>query len=134
MNKNVSVVMTVFAIMLHGIAPVSAAEIVNETTLQSIATIEDVVVNDGVVSGRVVNRGKHRLEDVQLVVNYDWLWQQEFQPGTNSPSWVEFHTLPETLSPGASAPFTIMPTRPLPIRNDGETVISARVMGFTEYR
>ena len=44
-----------------------------------VVTIRNLTV--GVVSGELVNRSARQLRDVQLLIRYVWLWNDEFHPG-----------------------------------------------------
>jgi hypothetical protein len=95
--------------------------------------VRDVNVEDGTVSGVVVNNSDRRLRDVRLVIRYDWLWNKEFSPGDNSPGRAVYYTLPEEIPPGGRVAFTYRPEFPLPSRTDGRFMASARVVGFTQF-
>jgi hypothetical protein len=108
-------------------------QIVSPDHLREIADVRDVTVDDdGTVSGVVVNRSGHVLKDVRLLIDSQWLWNNEFRPGTDSPGRAVYITLREEIPPRGSARFTYRPEEPLPRRSDGRFVTSVRVHGLTE--
>jgi len=93
--------------------------------------IDGLSVQDGSVSGSVINRSSATLRGVELSLRQVWLWNDERHPGTDSPG----RTLPLTfkgdVAPNASAPFSFQ-IPPLPQRADGRFVSSMDVVSFSE--
>jgi hypothetical protein len=83
------------------------------------------------VSGEIVNASPHAVRDVQLLVQYHWLWNDERNPGQDSPGKTIRVDLHEELKPGESMPFSYMPSPPLPQRTDGRFMPEVDVGGFT---
>lgn len=97
------------------------------------AVVRDIRTEDGIVSGVVVNNSGYRLQNVELLIRYGWLWQDEFSPGQNDPGRVVRYVVPEQIQPGAHVSFTYRPESPLPRRSDGRFVTSVVVVGFTKF-
>lgn len=91
--------------------------------------IEKLNIQPGGVSGVVVNRSPHVIRDAEIMVQYHWLWENEFKPGANPPGETVFVRLPDELKPGDSAPFRHTTTPP--DRKDGRLVPQVTVAGFT---
>jgi len=51
-------------------------------------------MNGDQVSGKVVNNSGKPVRDVQILVKYVWLWNNERKPGTDSPGRAVYETLP----------------------------------------
>ena len=98
---------------------VGEEKIVSVSRIRDLVEIRDVTVRDGVVNGTIVNRSDKILRDVRLQIRHQWLWDNEFHPGTDDPGRTEFHTLPGEIPPGARAQFTYRMDSLLPERSDG---------------
>lgn len=121
------------------IAPVSAETVPEIVVMGSDQASEDVQVRDvrvedGVVSGVVINNTGNELRDVKLLIRYDWLWKNEFSPGHDSPGRAVVHSVQEDLPPGGQARFAFQPESPLPQRPDGRFLTSVVVLGYTQFR
>lgn len=112
--------------------PIITEALVSDRDIARAVVVRDVTVENGTVSGAVVNNSGRLLRDVKLQIRYDWLWNKEFTPGANSPSRAVYYSLPEEIPPGGSVPFTYRPELPLPHRTDGSFVTSVQVVGFTQ--
>ena len=110
-----------------------AAALVNEPTIEAAIEVSDTAIRDSGLSTVIRNASEKRIDAVELVVRYDWLWNDDRNPGNDSPGWVEFVTLNDDLMPGDVATFTYEPQRPLPQREDGWFMPSVQVVGFTPY-
>lgn len=106
--------------------------VVSPDQMSRTVDVKDVHVNGDQVSGKVVNNSGKPVRDVQLLVKYVWLWNDELNPGTDSPGRAEYETLPGELAPGESKEFTYRPDLPLPNRKDGRFEPSVEVAGVTE--
>ncbi len=111
---------------------VSSAEIVPNESLSRSITVRDVTVHGGDVSGVVVNASRTTVRDVELLIRHQWLWDDEFRPGTDDPSRASYVTLPVQLAPGEQAEFTYKAKSPLPERPDGRFQTSVAVAGLVE--
>ena len=111
-----------------------------ETIISRQQAAQDVLVSDvraeedGAVSGVVVNNTGHEIQNVKLLVRYDWLWANEFSPGQDSPGRAIVHTIEEDIPSGGQVPFTYHPESPLPQRSDGRFQTSVVVLGYTQFR
>jgi hypothetical protein len=97
-----------------------------------IVSIEKLSVTDGSVSGEVVNHSRNTLRDVQLLIRYIWLWENETKPGNNDPSVSFYYNLPGEIPPGGRASFTFKPSQPLAKASAGHFETSASIAGFSE--
>ena len=117
--------------------PVAAAEreprLVDETTIEHTANLSTLRVHDGGIDAVLENRSSHVLDDVVVVVRYDWLWRDDLNPGEHNPGWVEYVTVDQRLMPGERVPFVYTPRSPLPQRDDGWFAPSAEIVGATVY-
>jgi hypothetical protein len=114
--------------------------LVNIAGAQNVATpeaaaqkveIRNVEVKGNEVSGELVNKSRYRMRNVELLVQYHWLWQNEFKPGGESPGKTIVVNLDKELPPGASMPFKATLDAPPP-RTDGRYMTEVTVAGFTE--
>ena len=97
-----------------------------------IVTIEKITVADSVVSGEVFNRSSNNVRDVQLLIRYTWLWDNETKPGKDDPGTSTYYTLPKEIAPGARLPFSFKPSPPLPQVTGGHFETSVAIAGFAE--
>lgn len=112
---------------------VGAATLVNEPKIAAAIEVSDPANHGSALSTVIRNASDKRVDSVELVVRYDWLWKDERNPGTDSPGWVDFVTLNDDLNPGDTATFTYELQRPLPQRDDGWFMPRVEVVGFTPY-
>jgi hypothetical protein len=113
----------------------NAQRVGGEAALYSASAVTpvDVIVRSasrGVVGGTLVNRSTKPIRDVDLMVNYQWLWRNETHPGDVSPGRTEYFRIAEPIPPQGSVDFTYRPDVPLPARNDGRFETSVQVVGF----
>ena len=102
------------------------------STKQQTVKVKDVTMNgDGVVSGALANSSTATVSDVRLRINYVWHWEDERNPGADSPGRIESYTVPDSIPSGGSVAFTYQPKSPLPERADGRFDVSVDVGGFT---
>jgi hypothetical protein len=116
---------------------VDADRIVPPERLAQDVAIRDVRTGDGVVTGTVVNRSQTTVRDVRLAVRQNWLWNDEFHPGTDDPSRSDSITVPGPIPPGGQQDFRYRASSELPDRRDGhfETDVSvASVVEVTQDR
>jgi len=93
--------------------------------------IQNLNVAGSKITGDMVNMTPHFIRDVELLIQYHWLWKNEFKPGENSPGRAVFVPLNKEIGPGKSMPFEYTPAPPLPARNDGEFQPEVSIAGFT---
>ena len=94
-------------------------------------SFEKLEVNPGRISGVIANNTPHTIKDVQLMIQYHWLWNDERNPKQDSPGRTVIIPLNEQLEPGESHPFSYTPQFSLPSRNDGYFMPEVDVAAFT---
>jgi hypothetical protein len=87
---------------------------------------------NGVISGTIVNRTGLTVRDVKLMIDYGWVWRNDFRPGEDSPGRTVYSTAPAEIPSHGQGSFTYQPSPPLPSRTDGHFVPSVHVVGFTQ--
>jgi hypothetical protein len=107
-------------------------KIVSPDQLSRDIAVRDVRSSGDTVTGTVVNQSGKTIRDVRLVVSHQWLWNDEFHPGTDDPSRAEYITLREEIPPGGQAQFTYRPSDTPTARRDGQFQYNVRVAGATE--
>jgi hypothetical protein len=112
--------------------PTGDVQVVPPDELSQKLAVRDVRVNDGEVTGTVVNNSSRPLRDLKLLVDYAWLWRNERHPGTDSPGRAFWTTIPGELRPGESRDFHFRPDTPLAQRSDGRFAPSVKVSEVTE--
>jgi len=111
---------------------VTGQQVVPSSRLAERVAVRDVLTHDGEVSGVVVNTSDRPLRDVQLLISYQWLWNNEVHPGEAGPGRAVFYTIPQEIPPGGQVPFTYRPDVALSERPDGRYMTTVSVAGFTE--
>ncbi len=97
--------------------------------------LDDVDFSDsGTVSGVLINQTGDVLRDVRLLVRYDWRWQNERNPGEDSPARSVYFTVTTDVPALGTLPFRFSPTPALPIRSDGHFSPSVEVARYTQVR
>ena len=119
----------VLILPLHS-ATARAAVVPASEAAQTIV-INDLRVQEGSVSGTIVNKSAATVHGVELLLRQTWMWNNERHPGTYSPGRTLPFTLGGDVAPNASAPFTFN-TPPLAHRSDGRFVTTMDVIGFSE--
>ena len=99
---------------------------------QAARTVEvgNVNVRENVVTGEVVNKSPHLLQNVELLLQFHWLWKNEMHPQENSLGRSVFLTLDRNIRSGESAAFTFKPDPQLPARRDGHYMAEVSISGF----
>jgi hypothetical protein len=95
-----------------------------------IATLRNVSIKNGAVSGEIVNNSSETLRNVVVEIRYTWLWADERHPGQNDPGRIVFYTAAMEIPPKGSARFEYKPSPPLPARRDGSFLIEAKIAEF----
>ena len=133
MNTPIPAIMIAAVLLTLNAASAPADEVVSAARLQSQATVEDILYAPDHVSGQIINHGNKRLDNVQILVTYAWLWSDDRRTDEDAPGWSEFHTLAGAIPPNGSLAFSF-PHQPLPAqRDDGHFLSSVRMVGFTEF-
>ena len=95
-------------------------------------SFEKLDVNPTRISGVIANKTPHTIKDVQLMIQYHWLWKDERNPGHDSPGrTVIIPLIEQQLEPGESHQFSYTPEFSLPSRNDGYFMPEVDVAAFT---
>jgi hypothetical protein len=97
-----------------------------------IVTIQNTKIENGAVSGELVNKSNRTVRDVQLSIRHIWQWNDEFHPKEDSLSTSVFYAIKSEIAPGGSVSFTYRPPVLLPSRPDGFFETTVTVAGFTE--
>ena len=133
MNTPIPAIMIAAVWLTLNAASAPADEVVSAARLQSQATVEDILYAPDHVSGQIINHGNKRLDNVQILVTYAWLWSDDRRTDEDAPGWSEFHTLAGAIAPNGSVAFSF-PHQPLQAqRDDGHFLSSVRIVGFTEF-
>jgi hypothetical protein len=111
---------------------VTSTQVVPNDHVSQLVALRDVSVNGGDISGVIVNTSGRPVRDVELLIRYDWLWNNEFRPKDDNPSRAVYYTVPGEIPPGGQARFTYRVDPPLPSRADGQFRTSAEVVGLVE--
>lgn len=119
--------------------PLAAAErrppqVVRGADMNAAVSLAIEVTEDGAIEGTMRNNTGRKIGDVEVLVEYAWIWAKDFNLPEETPGWSTTYTLPVELTPGESVPMNLPPLRPLPDRDDGHFLISAKVVGYTRYR
>ncbi|HEV3112491.1 MAG TPA: hypothetical protein VGY99_18550 [Candidatus Binataceae bacterium] len=119
---------------LGGFVPSAAGQdlITNRQLAQSLAVRDVVAQPNGSISGTIVNHAGLTVRDVKLMINYAWVWNNDFRPGEDSPGRTVYITAPAAIPPHGQGSFTYQPPEPLSSENDGHFVPSVHVVGFTQ--
>lgn len=128
------IVYSAVAILLLWCRPIKATaqEIETRNEASRTVTLQNLNLAEPTVSGVIVNHSPHEIRNVELLVQYHWLWKNEFKPGEDSPGRAVTVKVNKELRPGQSLPFTYTPQPPLPSRSDGRFEPEVIVSGFTE--
>ena len=97
-----------------------------------IVSVGDVTVRDGEVSGEVMNKSRTLVREVQLQIQYIWLWNDEYHPRKDDPGRTVYYTVEREIQPGQRERFTYKPSPPLPSRTDGVFETRVTVAGFVQ--
>ena len=114
-------------------AAAADAVVPREELSQKVVVRDLVVGDDGAVSGVLANTSGHRVQEVRLLIRYEWLWRDEFHPGSDSPGTASYYVVPEEIPPGGTVSFSYRPDPPLPRRSDGTFQTAVEVDGLLEF-
>ena len=116
---------------LYGLPVGSADKAVAPDVASEKVAIRKVEVKGNAISGEVTNKSPHPIRNIELLVQYHWLWNNEFKPGRESPGKAVFVALDKELRPGESATFSVPVDSP-ETRADGYYMPEVTLAGFTE--
>ena len=108
-----------------------AQTVLSSSDAAKTVSIKDLNATPSAVSGVVANHSPHAIRDIEILVQYHWLWGNEFKPGRQPPGESTIIKLDKELKPGESAAFQHVPAPPLPERKDGRFTLEVTVAGFT---
>jgi|SRR5579875_2274533 hypothetical protein len=112
---------------------VMAQELISTHQLAQSVDLRDVTTApNGAVSGTIINRTGMTVRDVKLMINYAWVWRNDFKPGPDSPGRTVYITAAADIPPHGEGSFRYQPSPPLPDRSDGHFVPHAHIVGFTQ--
>lgn len=118
---------------VSGFRPTAWAQTTRDhAAVERILSVDKVSVTDTSVSGEVINHSKNAVRDVQLLIRYIWLWDNETKPGRNDPSVSFYYNLPGEILPGGRASFTFKPAQPIARTSGGHFETIASIAGFSE--
>jgi hypothetical protein len=106
-------------------------DVLSSQEVSRALSFEKLDVKPSKISGVIANKTPHTIQDVQLMIQYHWLWKDERNPGEHSPGRTVIIPLNEQLEPGESHSFSYTPPFSLPSRNDGYFMPEVDVAGFT---
>lgn len=121
----------VLAVFCAGLLPAEAQSVLSESQASKVLKFENLNVTPNRISGVIANASPHTVKDVQLLIQYHWLWNNERHPGQNPPGKAVTVNLDKELKPGDTMPFSYTPSPALPERNDGRFMPELDVGGFT---
>ena len=124
-------ILTTMVFISPGLDAASAETVLSSQEVSRALSFEKLDVNPSKISGVIANKTPHTIKDVQLMIQYHWLWKDEQNPGQDSPGRTVIISLNEQLEPGESHPFSYTPQFSLPSRNDGYFMPEVDVAGFT---
>jgi hypothetical protein len=110
----------------------SAGEALSREMATQKVEVRNIQLQGNVISGEVVNKSQNPMRNLELLIQYHWLWNNEFKPGATSPGKSLYVVLDKELRPGEPARFSA-PLDPLAApRHDGYYMTEVTLAGFTE--
>lgn len=109
----------------------SAQTVLTEDVASRALALKDVEVTPSIISGTIINNTPHTVRDIELLIQYHWLWQNERNPGQDSPGKAFMVKLDGELQPGGSLPFDFTPSVSLPVRTGGRFMPEVDIAAFT---
>lgn len=110
-------------------SPASALTVLTEEEAARTMAITYRMDDRYTVSGTVVNKSPHLIRDPEVLIEYHWLWADEFNPGDNPPGKAAYVKVAKEIQPGRSASFTYTPPS-LPDRRDGSFLTEVSPAAF----
>lgn len=111
-------------------ATAQAGNLLSSAQQPPAVTLEANASPDLSVSGTVRNASDVTVSNVEVVVHHNWLWRDEYNPGSDDPGFSETVTITEEIPAGGSHEFTYEPSRSVPQRDDGRFVTHVSVGGY----
>ena len=113
-----------------GTATANGTVVIDANEVARVATLRNVSIKNGDVSGEIVNNSSDTPRDVVVDIRYSWLWAYEYHPGKDDPGRTVYYTAAKEIPPGGSARFEYKPSPPLPVRRDGSFLVDVKIAGF----
>jgi hypothetical protein len=117
-----------------GFASLAAGqELTTPRQLGHAVALENVSARDnGTLSGTLANSTDYVIRDVKLMIDYAWIWRNDFRPGEDSPGRTVYFTVHGDIAPHGQQSFSYEPSPPLPSRHDGHFKPEVKVVGYTQ--
>lgn len=115
---------------LLGVAPRGNAEV---SSVPSGLAVSGVRTVGSSVTGWVENQTSHEVRDVRLLVEQEFRWAREMQPGEDNPGSGTIVRVPEPIPAGGKVEFRYDMPAPLPERSDGHFATEVKVLSFSEH-
>ena len=119
-------------LLLTSAASVCAQDLSSDQQIAQTASVRNVKLAGGVVSGALVNHSSKLLRNVRVLIRYTWIWKNERHPGSDNPARAEYVTFSDEVPARGTLRFTHHINPPLPERADGRFTVSVDVISFTE--
>ncbi|HTO09849.1 MAG TPA: hypothetical protein VMR86_22550 [Myxococcota bacterium] len=120
------------ALPLAATASSNPARLLDSAHAKQVIQIEDVTTRDGQTSGTIVNSGKEPIRDVELLVQHQYRWPNEFKPGKRNPGVAHEITIGGTIPPGGREPFTVASAPPATPQKGGSFTTDVKVLAFEQ--
>jgi hypothetical protein len=117
-----------------GFAPLAVAqELTTPQRLSRAVELYNVSTQpNGVISGKLANRTGYVIRDVKLMIDYAWIWRNDFKPGADNPGRTLYTTVRGDIGPHGENNFTFEPSPPLSSSDDGHFDPVVKVVGYTQ--
>lgn len=126
-----SIILFAILILVSVNGSAGAQTVLTQEEAGKAVTIRDLNATTSSITGVVVNNTPHLIRDVEVLVEYHWLWANEFKPGPVSPGHSAVVKLDREIPAGQTSAFRYTPDPPLATRKDGQYDPEVRVIGFT---
>jgi hypothetical protein len=128
-----SLILGSFMLVMFAVRALPAAEniLTPEAAAQRVE-IRNLEHQGNTISGEITNRSRHPLRNVELLVQYHWLWNNEFKPGDEPQGKAVYVTVEKELAPGESAKFSVPVEVPSGAHANGYYATEVTLSGFTE--
>jgi hypothetical protein len=94
--------------------------------------VENAAVENGAVSGTLVNETEAPVKSVTLLVQYHYRWPNEYKPGPTDPGRSDSVTVSTEIPPGARVTFSQPTQAPQPLGDGGHFETTVTVMAFEQ--
>ena len=134
MNKQFCAkILAIIAVSVSPSLSFGQVKIASNEAAASVVEIRNVTEANNAITGEVVNKSFYNLRNIELLLQYHWLWTNEMHPGANSPGPIGV-LKPRQGDPTWQARNVYLPSRssPLPVRPDGRYVSEVSLAGFSQ--